>query len=53
MVSRFFRSTDGRLAIWWPLLQAIVLWFAMLVVTEVLLASLLGQVIGTDSLPPR
>jgi membrane protease YdiL (CAAX protease family) len=46
MASKLFRAADGRLAIWLRLLIAIVVWFAMLVVTEELIAGFAGQAVG-------
>jgi membrane protease YdiL (CAAX protease family) len=45
-LSRLFVSADRRLAIWWRLLVAIVLWFIMLIVTEELITALLGPIAG-------
>jgi len=45
-VSRLFVAADRRLAIWVRLLAAIVVWFAMLVLTEELIEQLAGQAVG-------
>jgi membrane protease YdiL (CAAX protease family) len=46
MASRLFRAADGRLAIWLRLLVAIVIWFAMLVLTEEIIGQLAGRAVG-------
>jgi membrane protease YdiL (CAAX protease family) len=46
MISRLFVTADRRIALGWRITVAVIAWFAMLILTEELIANVAGQAVG-------